>query len=108
MLRLDGEAPRWDATTWSYAAAEMVLPHAGCRRPGWVSIGNPGARTHGLPVGLLRQAHLAAHRRGGVANHLREAKRGSRSGVTTGAHPNVALCPEGRRRFIERGLTRYI
>lgn len=60
---LVGEDPRSEAGTWDYAATDLVLPHPVYRGQGWVSIVNPGASTHGLAVGLLRQAHEAAHRR---------------------------------------------
>ncbi|MFG3706112.1 DUF6194 family protein [Micromonospora sp. NPDC047670] len=60
---LTGESPRAESTAWDYTATDVVLPHPVYRAQGWVSIINPGARTHELAVRLLRQAHEDAKRR---------------------------------------------
>ena len=62
-VELTGENPRAEATSWDYAATDVVLPHPVYRAQGWVSIINPGASTHALAVRLLRQAHENAQRR---------------------------------------------
>ncbi|MFC5727800.1 MULTISPECIES: DUF6194 family protein [Nocardioides] len=62
-LELTGESSRALTTPWDYAAADVVLPHPVYRAQGWVSIVNPGRRTHVLATDLLRQAHEDARRR---------------------------------------------
>lgn len=62
-LELTGEEPRADGGGWDYAVVDQVVPHPVYRAEGWVSIINPGLRTHDLAIRLLRQAHASARRR---------------------------------------------
>jgi len=45
------------------AAADVVLPHPVYGAIGWICVVNPGTRTTGRVVGLLREAHEAARAR---------------------------------------------
>ncbi|MFF1304841.1 DUF6194 family protein [Streptomyces sp. NPDC058307] len=45
------------------AAADVVLPHPVYGALGWICVVNPGERTTGTVVGLLRAAHEAARAR---------------------------------------------
>ncbi len=62
-VELTGENPRAQATPRDYTTTDVVLPHPVYRAQAWVSVINPGARTHPLAVRLLRQAHEDARRR---------------------------------------------
>lgn len=62
-VKLTGEDPRAEPGSWDYAATDIVLPHPVYRAQGWVSIVNPGERTHTQATRLLRSAHEDARRR---------------------------------------------
>jgi hypothetical protein len=62
-VELLGADPRLVPSGVDYAAVDTVLPHPVYRTQGWISIINPGIRTHSLAVSLLRGAHDAARRR---------------------------------------------
>ncbi len=62
-IELTGHDPRAEASTWDYAATDVVCPHPVYRRQGWVSIVNPGTSPQGVAVRLLRRAHEAAQHR---------------------------------------------
>ena len=48
---------------YDLAAADMVLPHPVYGPLGWICVVNPGERTTGTVVRLLREAHEAARAR---------------------------------------------
>ncbi|MFI6207376.1 DUF6194 family protein [Streptomyces sp. NPDC051041] len=60
---LTGEEPRALGRRRDYAAADRVLPHPVYGALGWICVVNPGARTAGTVVRLLRDAHDAARAR---------------------------------------------
>lgn len=62
-VELTGENPRAAATPRDYTVIDAVLPHPVYRAQHWVSITNPGPRTHALATRLLRQAHEEARHR---------------------------------------------
>lgn len=62
-IDLLGEEPRAEGVPRDYTATDEVLPHPVYRAQGWIAITNPAARTEGLAVRLLRQAHESAGRR---------------------------------------------
>ena len=62
-VKLTGEHPRAEATSWDYTLSDTVLPHPLYRAQGWVSIVNPDASTRELAAQLLREAHEDAKRR---------------------------------------------
>ncbi|SFS30544.1 DUF6194 family protein [Saccharopolyspora flava] len=60
---LTGEDPRSEAAERDLTATDVVFGHPLYRAQGWVSIINPGVRTHALAIRLLRQAHEDARQR---------------------------------------------
>ncbi|MFJ2669924.1 DUF6194 family protein [Streptomyces sp. NPDC087525] len=60
---LTGEEPRGLSRPRDYAAADSVVPHPVYGALGWISVVNPGERTTGTVVRLLRGAHDAARAR---------------------------------------------
>ncbi|MFD8232910.1 DUF6194 family protein [Streptomyces sp. NPDC059696] len=60
---LTGEEPRALGRTHDLAATDHVMPHPVYGPLGWVCVVNPGARTMGTVVQLLRSAHEAARAR---------------------------------------------
>ncbi len=61
--RLTGEEPRSLVLPRDFTAADVVLPHPVYGALGWVAVVNPGERTLGTVLGLLRDAHEAARAR---------------------------------------------
>lgn len=66
---LTGEEPRGISRPRDHAAVDIVLPHPVYGPLGWVSVVNPGERTTGLVVQLLRHAHEAARARFARRHH---------------------------------------
>ncbi|MFD8923447.1 DUF6194 family protein [Streptomyces sp. NPDC059569] len=60
---MTGEEPRGLSRPRDYAAADSVVPHPVYGALGWISVVNPGERTTGTVVRLLRGAHDAARAR---------------------------------------------
>ncbi|WP_433607826.1 DUF6194 family protein [Prescottella agglutinans] len=84
-LDLTGENPRDRGTPRDYTTTDAVLPHPVYRARGWVSIVNPGARTHALATRLLRRAHDDAKRRA------------MRTGRPRGSQPWIGSTPGSTR-----------
>jgi hypothetical protein len=55
--------PELLAGPYDLAAADVVLPHPAYGPLGWICVVNPGERTTGAVVRLLREAHEAARAR---------------------------------------------
>jgi hypothetical protein len=55
--------PEVDGGRYDLAAADVLLPHPVYGRLGWICVVNPGERTTGTVVRLLREAHEAARAR---------------------------------------------
>ena len=53
----------WDPATIDFSESDVFLPHPVYGAYGWVSVVNPGPRTTGRALELLRAAHLADQRR---------------------------------------------
>ncbi|MFF0739489.1 DUF6194 family protein [Streptomyces sp. NPDC004111] len=60
---LTGEEPRSLARPRDHAATDLLMPHPVYGTAGWIAVVNPGPRTGGLVVRLLREAHEAARAR---------------------------------------------
>lgn len=61
--RLTGEAPSELTRTRDVAAVDEIFPHPVYGPLGWVAVVNPGERTMGTVIDLLREAHDAARMR---------------------------------------------
>ncbi|MFD3745355.1 DUF6194 family protein [Nocardia sp. NPDC058633] len=61
-IELIGENPRFEPSSWDYAATDTVLPHPVYRTQGWISIIDPGETTP-QAVRLLRAAYEDTRRR---------------------------------------------
>lgn len=55
--------PEVDGGRYDLAAADVLLPHPVYGPLGWICVVNPGERTTGTVVRLLREAHEAARAR---------------------------------------------
>lgn len=62
---LTGEDPRHAVAPRDFSEADVILPHPVYAAQAWIAVVDPGRRTTGVLVALLREAHENARRRTG-------------------------------------------